>query len=231
MGRASQKFNLESDVERAALKRLGLSSSRERLVLELLYRIARTVESGHPNGQKGRKLSQSLRDLKRRAKQVKAFAARLEKPLPFSSLTLPLPPTPELRLYAEALEAHAQIFAGRGKGADASSPKFGLLSDFVNLSLEQFAERRRPRSLVSPAPKRKARPVTVLLLKLIRLVRAETGSQRLNDLAVLLRRPCNDVGVNKDRLRSLAKDAKRKTNRTRAHFPRIPSHLPSLERR
>jgi hypothetical protein len=230
MGRASQKFNLESDVERAALKRLGLSKSRERLVVDLLNRIARTVESGYPNGQKRRKPSQLFRDVKRRADLVKSFAVRLEKPLPLPSLMLPLPPIRELRLYAERLEAYTQEFAGRGKGVGASSPKFGRLSDFVNLSLEQFAEWCLPHSLVSPHPKRKARPETALLRKLIRLVHDETGSQRWNDLADLLRRPCNDVGVNKDRLRSLAKDAKRKTIRNRTHFV-CPPHLPSLKQR
>jgi hypothetical protein len=223
MGRASQKFKLESDEERAALKRLGLSKPRERLVVDLLNRIARTVESRYPNRQKGRKPSQVFRDLKRRAEQVKAFVVRLEKPLPLPSLMLPQPPIRELRLYAERLEAYTQEFAGRGKGEGASPPKFGQLSDFVNLSFEQVAEWCRPHSLVNPRPKRRARPETASIRKLIRLVRAETGGQRWNDLAALLKRPCNDVGLNKDRLRSLEKDAKRKTIRNRTFRPYPPT--------
>lgn len=215
---------LESDAERAALRRLKLSSWSKRLVLAYLYYIAQAVESRQPNGQERYKPSQLIRELRRRAKQVRGFVTRLEKrlPVPLPLLALPLPPVRELRLYAEKLEEHARAFAG-----PPEPPRYRPLSDMLRtLSVEEFAEMTRPHSLRHPPQKRKARPETELLRELIGLVQVKSGSPHWNDLAVLLRRPCNDKAVNKDRLRSLAKDARRKTTRARAHFPLTRSHFP-----
>lgn len=214
------RFGLQTEPERAALGKLRLSwggrSEQTRfqgLVLAHLALIAKQRGAGPSKRSARNKPSELVRELRRRATQARRFAARLERPFP-APLLGSLPPVRELRLYSDALMVRAESLRAPTKTVPLSS----LLAPVYPPVYPRV--RGRPQ-------KRSARPETEQIVDLMRFVREHSGHPHWNDLAVLLRRPCLDVGVSMDRLRALWKFWTRKRglrhvspSLRRAHFPK-----------
>jgi hypothetical protein len=174
-------FPLEKPAEKAALQSLcsGVNNKRsfQRLVRAYLAQIADSVylqENKFPPD--GTKPSSILRNLERRAKSVRGFAERMEKPIRLSGIgfILPLAPIRELHRYAD--------------------------------DLEDCVRRQRARSKKPPRkpPRKMPRPETRLIVILAEFVRRTTGSPRWGSLAILLRR-ATKTEFNKASLSELVK--------------------------
>jgi hypothetical protein len=222
------QFHLTSTKERAALRRLRLNwgdkseqARFRRFVLASLHFIEAAVEEGLSRNSGSYKPSQLIRVLKRRAEQVRRFAARLEKRLPVPRLLLPPPPARALRLYAEGLEAYARSLAEPASGPRKVVPLSSLRgtpnATPVDLPVPSF-------SLAGLPQKRKARSETERIYDLMKFVREQTGRPHWNDLVILLERPCKDHGMSKDRLRSTWKYNRPKGPSRRHHV--VPRRRP-----
>jgi hypothetical protein len=181
------RFPLDNELERTNLRRLrcrwgGKKEQRrlERFVLDYLALITSLAQPQRKEPKRGRrKLSEAVRSLNRRAAKVRNFARSLEKPLellPFSR-----PPLRELFAYAEAIESQAN--------------RIKMPADPLAVSITWPLRRAR----------KKPRPETEIIWHLMEFVRDWTGAKPWRELAVLLKRPLLDEGMNAERLRALEK--------------------------
>lgn len=214
-------FRLDTLAEKNALRTLRSrwvnQRGFQRLVLAHLHLISQSISIASDKKLTQLKRagpSQVSRDLERRASTVRSFAAKMEQPITEILRGSLIEPSRtalmrEALKYAEALEDAAKLLRSL---TDTST---------YSLAVTPFRIHNRP-------PRKKARPETRLVRELIDYVRRATGQSHWNALAVLLRRPCNDLGVNEDRLRSLWKDRPRKkvprfvspSRHRHAHFPK-----------
>jgi len=191
------RYRLKSKSEQSALRKLrpasgnaSLRSSFQRLILSHLALIADTVSWASERPKVGPKLSEVVRDLRRRAKRVREFAEYSKSPPRLHSAGFPFlidPPIEELLRYAASLEATADDLVKSSNNVRAIWP---------------IAFRARYGMKGKP-PRRKARRESRLIVDLLRFVKEITGEPHWEELALLLRGPCDDIGMNAARLRSL----------------------------
>jgi hypothetical protein len=159
-------FRLENSDEEAALRDLcsGATNRRsfKRLVLAFLQLIAEKVSLAERVKSRHRRPN-IARDLKRKARNVRKLAAKMERPLWGQDSSngilypiVPRPPVSELYRYADKLEESA--------GLQARPPK-------------------------GKPPRHRPRPETSAIVSLAKFVRQITGSPHWGPLAILLRRP------------------------------------------
>jgi hypothetical protein len=179
--RRSHLFRLESPEEKAALSELcsGVSNMRvfARQVLAGLQLIESIVLIGDRKESHHRKAN-IVRDLKRRAREVRKFGSKMEQSLwqqdVSDNILYPIEPAlplQELYKYADQLE----------KLAD-----------------------RQTRPLKRKPPRHQPRPGTLEIVRLAKFVRQHAGSPRWDALAILLRRPTK-IMFNEASLRQLVK--------------------------
>jgi hypothetical protein len=187
-------YRLATESERDALRRLKLArgdrsaaASFRGLILSHLHLIEFTVIRGRQKSPNSHKLSEVVRELRRRAARVRRFAVSMERPFKVP-LLWPSPPVGELLRYADGLTAHAESLAH-----PPDSPYPPVSTIWIRASHRAKGQ----------PPRRTERPESRLIFDLLQVTRQRTGQSHLRELAILLRGPCQDVAINEKRLGAL----------------------------
>ena len=169
-------LRLTTREQRAALRRLKLTwgGRADQKQFEWLVLVLLKLIEDPPAVRKEPKASRVVEKLRRRARMIDSFTRKLEQPI-LGNLSLPLPPL-----------------------AFPPIRELQLYSEKLRACADSLAAGSRKRLRHLP------RPETDVILRLIRLVKRQTGQPHFEALSILLQKACDDAfGMNPHRLRAL----------------------------